>query len=278
LREEFHLAQKKYQEACDVPDHYQQEAVSMMAVTKKLVTAADKREEEPCEGFKKCISRNGHQQQPHRCSFKQEGSSSSSHTRGEASSFSQESLVGQTTASASAALGRSSLVTHTGKEVHVCTSAEAVMVSTINVPEVPVASRGKTGYHKEVEDLKDWKADDPRRCRKCGQDQKILRFVNQHCVTWKCDRCIAKTAQQWTFGHKLYDGGSIVLHKENCCVAIGGHPYDQIENEDDVARIDTMCTLTMHGDQWSKRYGRQLQEIGLALRYKDHRVLYHFGG
>ena len=87
LREEFRVAQKEYQQACGTPDRCRREATSMMAVTKKLVTAEDKREGEPvipppwparpetvsmehedcqearnlascpCEGFKKCIGR-----------------------------------------------------------------------------------------------------------------------------------------------------------------------------------------------------------------------------
>jgi hypothetical protein len=67
-------------------------------------------------------------------------------------------------------------------------------------------------------------------------------------------------------------------HEENCLIAMGNHMCEQVDNDDDVARIDTMCTLTMHGEQWSKIYGPQLHKIGLIPRQKNQRVLYCFGG
>jgi hypothetical protein len=53
---------------------------------------------------------------------------------------------------------------------------------------------------------------------------------------------------------------------------------DLIRNDDDIARIDTMCTLTMHGEQWSAKYTDWAEWMGFSSQVEPHEVTYRFGG
>jgi hypothetical protein len=142
-------------------------------------------------------------------------------------------------------------ITYTGSEVHGHATVDDPTSSATTAPEASsVGSAGtKMPYDKNVENTINWQEDDPRFCRSCHHpNQVILRFANQYCVTWKCNWCTIRTAQQWVRGHTKYDGGRIQQHAENCLCALAELTYEVIENDDEIARIDTMCTLTMHGE------------------------------
>jgi hypothetical protein len=68
------------------------------------------------------------------------------------------------------------------------------------------------------------------------------------------------------------------LGEHNCLCALTELTYDLIHNGDDIARIDTMCTLTMHGEEWSAKYTDWAEWMGFACHMKPHEVTYRFGG
>ena len=109
-------------------------------------------------------------------------------------------------------------------------------------------------------------------------EHAIYLVANQYCVSWKCDLSNIQTAQQWNQGHKKHQGGRIWLSEVNCLCAITELTYDLIRNDDDVARIHTMCTLTMHGDEWSAKFTEWAKWMGFPFQIKPHEVAYRFGG
>jgi hypothetical protein len=53
----------------------------------------------------------------------------------------------------------------------------------------------------------------------------------------------------------------------------------EVVNDDEIARLDTMCTSTMHGDGWLKRFGKLLREkYGLMCLSETCSVNCRFGG
>ena len=64
----------------------------------------------------------------------------------------------------------------------------------------------------------------------------------------------------------------------NCLCALTELTYDLIRNDDDIARIDTMCTLTMHGDEWSAKFKDWAKWMGFSFQMRPHKVTYRFGG
>ena len=53
----------------------------------------------------------------------------------------------------------------------------------------------------------------------------------------------------------------------------------EMVNDDEIARLDTMCTSTMHGDGWLKRFEKVLrQKYGLTYLSEPCSVNYRFGG
>ncbi|CAK0856476.1 unnamed protein product, partial [Prorocentrum cordatum] len=119
-------------------------------------------------------------------------------------------------------------------------------------------------------------------------DTELLKR-NQYAIVWKCD-CGARTAERYFPTSKKYHHGQNCFNYMSIAesgeqefeefAAVAGVIDDQSECDDDeVARLDTMCTSTMHGDQWLERYSAKLNEkYGLCMESHPCKVKYRFGG
>jgi hypothetical protein len=65
---------------------------------------------------------------------------------------------------------------------------------------------------------------------------------------------------------------------ETCLYASSALACYSLRNDDDVARLDTMCTLTMHGDEWSAKFKDWAKWMGFPFQMKPHKVTNRFGG
>ena len=156
-----------------------------------------------------------------------------------------------------------------------------------------------------------WPTGDKRRCRRCANGGTVQGHRNGYAVVWKCE-CGAKTAIRYAQTSKHYKDGDI----EECLMAVGDEehirpiyttveenscplqPYPERHlptntttrrngndndnddcDDDEIARLDTMCTSTMHGDDWLIRFRRLLRRrYGLNVETHDCNVRYRFGG
>ena len=106
---------------------------------------------------------------------------------------------------------------------------------------------------------------------------RVAGHRNAYATVWKCKQCGNRTAEQYTCLSKRYNRGLMQI----CQMAIAeGDDEDNSDIDDDeIARLDTMCTSTMHGDQWLKRYREILKnKYGMDVVSEVCHVRYRFGG
>ena len=138
------------------------------------------------------------------------------------------------------------------------------------------AASTATSDHDVAVSTLGWDKTDPRFCRRCNRKDQVILFSRApQSLTWKCENCRIVTARRWRHEDRE---GLLELGEHNCLCALTELTYDLIRNDDDIARIDTMCTLTMHGEEWSAKYTDWAKWMGFSFQKKPHEVTYRFGG
>ena len=232
----------------------------------------------PCEGFGRCIGRAGHTSRTHRC----------------------------TPVATSAAVVAPAAEAPMGARPRAAPRPEAAPVTstqaTVSRVQAPLAVKERSRFAKdagvEAEELdKDpgpatgaYAVGDPRRCTREGCNKGaytagtwVRRTTNSFAHVWVCEKCDGRVAEFYRKASKKHDGKVY-----SCCMAVpAGAARRKASrrtragevNDDLVARLDTMCTSTMHGDKWLERYGEVLRkEWGLEFHTEPCEVGYRFGG
>ena len=229
----------------------------------------------PCEGFGACIGKENHLLMPHRCRPLRVGGDAAGPVAVPSGTASVPPTVVQPPGVSARSVGGSSSRAPTGWTMTV--GGVRIDIEQ-NKPKSGGYVRGSLENDQKQDrqlDEQVWPVDDPRRCRKCPDGGRVVGFRNQYAVVWKC-KCGVRVAEQWTRASKKYNNNVV----ERCMMAVREEQGEQEEIDDDeLARLDTMCTSTMHGDQWFERYKAKLRtKYHLVPEEQKCNVRYRFGG
>ena len=122
-----------------------------------------------------------------------------------------------------------------------------------------------------------YEAKDVRFCTRCAEETTIIGSANVYARWWKCQQCQKRTAIQYLEASPHYSDGSL----EHACMAVAGEVSEDgyATDDDEIARLDSMCTSTMHGDQWYEKFKAILEKrYRLTPTTEETNVKYRFGG